>query len=218
MDEALDRMGARRRGEDFQFQEGTPPVVQSQQDINRNVLQQMRQAEIEALQGIVEESMPKATPFREVKAVMDQASKTFNNADLQIAGLQMLQDYAYLQQTNPEEYYKVKDVVQSAVAKRLNKKEYQVQQAAKVLIKANQVTAQKLANTVKGATVKDAEMVMQLTGSLFNDANSIESSYENARQQINLFADSGGLTEDERTRMLTLLENYKAYKSLVVTR
>lgn len=201
----------------FEFQPSSA-VPQTQADINRNVLQQMRQAEIEALQGIVEESMPKSTPFREVKAVMDEASKTFNNADLQIAGLQMLQDYAYLQQTDPEEYYKIKDVVQSAVAKRLNKKEYEVQQAAKVLIKANQVTAQKLANTVKGATVKDAELVMQLTGSLFDNINSIESSYENARQQINSFADKGGLTEDQRTQMLTLLENYKAYKSLVVER
>ena len=201
----------------FEFQPSTA-VLQTPADIESNVLQQMRQAEIEALQGIVEESIPKSTPFREAKAVMDEASKTFNNADLQMAGLQMLQDYAYLQQTDPEEYFKVKDVVTSAVAKRLNKKEFQVQQAAKVLIKANQVTAQKLANTVKGATVKDAELVMQLTGSLFNDVNSIESSYENAKQQINLFADKGGLTEDQRTQMLTLLENYKAYKSLVVER
>ena len=189
-----------------------------QQDINRNVLQEMRQAELEALQRMVEESIPKLTPFREVKAVMDEASKTFNNAELQIAGLQMLQDYAYLQQTDPDEYYKLKEVVLSAVAKRMSKKDYQIQQAAKVLINANQVTPQELAGTVKGSTVKDAELVMQLTGSLFDDVNSIESSYENARQQINRFADRGGLTEDERTHMLTLLEVYKAYKSSVIER
>jgi methyl coenzyme M reductase gamma subunit len=178
----------------------------------------MRQAEIETLQGLVQEAVPKPSPFREVKAVMDEASKTFNNADLQIAGLQMLQDYAYLQQTDPEEYYKIKDVVTTAVAKRLNVREYQIQQAAKTLTKVNQVTPQKLANTVRGATVKDAELVIQLTGALFDDVASIESAYENARQQINTFADKGGLSEDQRTQMLTLLENYKAYKTLVVER
>tara|TARA_R100000322_G_scaffold59597_1_gene36624 strand:- start:15218 stop:17275 length:2058 start_codon:yes stop_codon:yes gene_type:complete len=201
----------------FQFQPSTP-TLQSQQDINRSVLQQMRQAEQETLQNIVQEAMPKPSPFRDVKQVMDQASKILNNADLQIAGLQMLKDYAYLQQTDPEEYFKIKDVVQSTVAKRLNLKEYQIQQAAKQLTKVNEVTPQKLANTVKGATASDAELVIQLTGALFNDVNSIESAYENARQQINTYADKGGLLEDQRIKMLTLLENYKAYKTLVVER
>jgi len=201
----------------FPFQPSTA-VPQTQADINRNVLQQMRQAEIETLQELVQEAVPKPSPFREVKAVMDKASKTLNNADLQIAGLQMLQDYAYLQQTDPEEYYKVKDVVTTAVAKRLNVREYQIQQAAKTLTKVNQVTPQKLANTVNGATSKDAELVIQLTGALFDDVASIESAYENARQQINTFADKGGLSEDQRNQMLTLLENYKAYKTLVVER
>ena len=203
--------------EPFKFQPSTP-TFQSQQDVNRSVLQQMRQAEIETLQGLVQEAMPKPSPFRDVKQVMDQASKTLNNADLQIAGLQMLKDYAYLQQTDPEEYFKIKDVVQSTVAKRLNLKEYQIQQAAKQLTKVNEVTPQKLANTVKGATASDAELVIQLTGALFNDVNSIESAYENARQQINTYADKGGLLEDQRIKMLTLLENYKAYKTLVVER
>ena len=217
-------------GEDFEFQPSRPevvdpfqfqpstPTLQSQQDINRSVLQQMRQAEQETLQNIVQEAMPKPSPFRDVKQVMDQASKILNNADLQIAGLQMLKDYAYLQQTDPEEYFKIKDVVQSTVAKRLNLKEYQIQQAAKQLTKVNEVTPQKLANTVKGATASDAELVIQLTGALFNDVNSIESAYENARQQINTYADKGGLLEDQRIKMLTLLENYKAYKTLVVER
>ena len=178
----------------------------------------MQQAEQETLQNIVQEAMPKPSPFRDVKQVMDQASKTLNNADLQIAGLQMLKDYAYLQQTDPEEYFKIKDVVQSTVAKRLNLKEYQIQQAAKQLTKVNEVTPQKLANTVKGATASDAELVIQLTGALFDDVNSIESAYENARQQINTYADKGGLLEDQRIKMLTLLENYKAYKTLVVER
>ena len=203
--------------EPFKFQPSTP-TLQSQQDVNRSVLQQMRQAEIETLQNIVQEAMPKPSPFRDVKQVMDQASKTLNNADLQIAGLQMLKDYAYLQQTDPEEYFKIKDVVQSTVAKRLNLKEYQIQQAAKQLTKVNEVTPQKLANTVKGATASDAELVIQLTGALFDDVNSIESAYENARQQINTYADKGGLLEDQRIKMLTLLENYKAYKTLVVER
>lgn len=192
--------------------------VQTQQDINRTVLEQMRQAERETLQSAVQEALPKPSPFRDVKKVMDQAGKVLNNADLQIAGLQMLQDYAYLQQTDPEEYFKIKDVVQSTVAKRLNVKEYQIQQAAKQLTKVNEVTPQSLANTVKGATASDAELVIKLTGALFDDVRSIESAYQNARQQINTYADKGGLQEDQRLKMLTLLENYKAYKTLVVER
>lgn len=230
-------------GEDFEFQPSTAEVqefptfrpstaevqefptfrpgtfeVQTQQDINRTVLEQMRQAERETLQSAVQEALPKPSPFRDVKKVMDQAGKVLNNADLQIAGLQMLQDYAYLQQTDPEEYFKIKDVVQSTVAKRLNVKEYQIQQAAKQLTKVNEVTPQKLANTVKGATASDADLVIKLTGALFDDVRSIESAYQNARQQINTYADKGGLQEDQRLKMLTLLENYKAYKTLVVER
>lgn len=220
MTRAIDRMRDRYEGQEFEFQPSTA-MLQSQQDINRNVLQQMRLAEQETLANMVREARPAPTPFSNAKEVMENAVKEYDIRFVQIAGGQVLADYAYLKEANPEEYQKVKDVVLANIAKKLNIKEYQQQKTALNLVKSGQVTPQALTSTVKGATLQDAELIMKLMSEgAFKQTTvqGIKDNYEGARNNIFDYADKGGVTTEQRDVLLDLLENFKAYKLLALER